>query len=123
MTWAELRDLVDALPADSATKAAAAGDRDGRRWSQDTYIHAATYNLLALLVRVQWTAHLKGNPPDMGAMDPPALEADEAVREREAAAAAYSEAVLNAFSPNQPEVDPQELDYWQTKIRELEQQT
>ncbi|SCD77488.1 hypothetical protein GA0115253_101704, partial [Streptomyces sp. Termitarium-T10T-6] len=56
MNWAELRDLVQHLPEDSATKAAAAGDVDGRRWTQNTYLHAAQYNALLLMIRVLWAA-------------------------------------------------------------------
>src|SRR5690606_23379614 len=44
MNWAELRDLVTALPEDSATKAALAGDVEGRRWDSATFLAAAQYN-------------------------------------------------------------------------------
>lgn len=59
MNWAELRDLVEHLPEDSATKAATAGDVEGRRWTQSTYLQAAQYNALLLMIRVLWAAHLK----------------------------------------------------------------
>lgn len=120
MNWAELRDLVEHLPEDSATKAALAGDKDGRRWTQDTYIHAASYNALLLVTRILWTAHLKGDPPDMSIIDPPAMEADEHQAELEAAGVRYSEAILNRFSPGVTEVDQAEVDHWASKLRELE---
>ncbi|MGW2594749.1 hypothetical protein ACWCXC_31405 [Streptomyces sp. NPDC001515] len=121
MNWAELRDLVDALPEDSATRAATGGDVDGRRWTQNTYIQAAQYNALLLMIRVLWAAHLKGDPPDMSSIDPPQLEADERQAEQEAAAVQYSEALLDQYSPGKRN-DSADIDHWATKIRELEMQ-
>ncbi|WP_145503134.1 hypothetical protein [Streptomyces sp. CFMR 7] len=120
MNWAELRDLVEHLPEDSATKAAAAGDVDGRRWTQGTYLQAATYNALLLMIRVLWAAHLKGEPPDMPPVESPTTEADERQAAREAAAVAYSEALLNQYSPGTTQTDQAEIDYWEQKLRELE---
>ncbi|MFG3136132.1 hypothetical protein ACGFZA_07900 [Streptomyces sp. NPDC048211] len=121
MNWAELRDLVEALPEDSATRAASGGDVQGRRWTQDTYIQAATYNAVLLMIRVLWAAHLKGNPPDMSTIDPPQLEADERQVEQEKAAARYSEAVLDQYSPGRTH-DQAAMDHWTQQIRELEAQ-
>lgn len=120
MNWAELRDLVEHLPEDSATKAAAAGDVDGRRWTQNTYIQAAHYNALLLMIRILWAAHLKGEPPDMPPVESPATEVDEQQAELEAAGAAYSEALLNQYSPGTTQTDQAEVDHWERKIRELE---
>lgn len=120
MNWAELRDLVEHLPEDSATKAAAAGDVDGRRWTQGTYIQAASYNAFLLMIRVLWAAHLKGEPPDMPPVESPATEADAQQAELEAAALAYSEAVLNRFSPGTTQTDQAEIDHWASRLRELE---
>ncbi|MFJ6566650.1 hypothetical protein ACIQNU_04470 [Streptomyces sp. NPDC091292] len=122
MNWAELRDLVDALPEDSATKAAASGDMEGRRWTQQTYIGAAQYNALIMLVRILWTAHLKGQPPDLDVIQPPRLAADDTRAELEAAGRGYSEAVLNQYSPGTTPPDQAEIDHWAAKIRELETQ-
>ncbi|WP_329616488.1 hypothetical protein OG244_28580 [Streptomyces brevispora] len=121
MNWAELRDLVEHLPEDSATKSASGGDMQGRRWTQDTYIQAATYNALLLMIRVLWAAHLKGDPPDMSTIDPPQLEADERQAEQAAAAARYSEALLDQYSPGRTN-DQTAIDHWAHKIRELETQ-
>ncbi|MYX67356.1 hypothetical protein K388_05585 [Streptomyces sp. KhCrAH-43] len=121
MNWAELRDLVDHLPEDSATKAASGGDVQGRRWNQSTYILAAQYNALLLMIRVLWAAHLKGDPPDMSSIDPPALEADEQRVEQEEAAVRRSEALLNRYSPGRAD-DQTAIDHWASKIRELETQ-
>ncbi|MFB7707880.1 hypothetical protein [Streptomyces sp. NPDC056105] len=121
MNWSELRDLVDALPEDSATKAAAVGDEDGQRWNQQTFIQAGHYNLLLMILRVLWTAHLKGAPPDIESISPPRRAADETRTELEEANREYSEAVLNSFSPNQAgQADQDEIDHWASKIRELE---
>lgn len=120
MNWAELRDLVEHLPEDSATKAATAGDVDGRRWTQNTYLQAATYNAVLLMIRVLWAAHLKGEPPDMPPVESPTTEADERQAELDAAAVAYSEALLNQYSPGTTQTDQAEIDYWEQKLRELE---
>ncbi|KOG78689.1 hypothetical protein ACZ90_04495 [Streptomyces albus subsp. albus] len=120
MNWAELRDLVEHLPEDSATKAATAGDLDGRRWTQNTYLQAAIYNALLLMIRVLWAAHLKGDPPDMPPVESPATAVDERQAELEAAGVAYSEAVLNQFSPGTTQADQAEIDHWASKLRELE---
>ncbi|WP_405461682.1 hypothetical protein OG786_29495 [Streptomyces sp. NBC_00101] len=118
MNWAELRDLVEHLPEDSATKAALAGDEDGRRWTQATYAAAATYNAVLLLIRVMWAAHLKGSPPDMDTISPPRLAADVEAEERAAAITAYHEQVLNRFSPGRaPDTD--DIDLWTARIQEL----
>jgi hypothetical protein len=75
MSWTELRDFVDALPEDSATKAALAGDREGRRWSQESYLLAFIANLLGLLIRIQWAAgRLKGKAPDLPTVSGPDLD-------------------------------------------------
>jgi hypothetical protein len=118
MNWAELRDLVKALPEDSATKAATAGgEQEEQRWTSGTFLQAATYNALLVLVRILWAAHLKGSPPDVQAISPPTLAADAPEDE---AAVAISEHLLNQYSPQQPVADPDEIAEWQQRIRELE---
>ncbi|MFJ3141727.1 hypothetical protein ACIPJM_04650 [Streptomyces halstedii] len=121
MNWAELRDLVDHLPEDSATKAATAGDLEGRRWTQNTYLQAAQYNALLLVIRVLWAAHLKGNPPDMATIDPPRLAADIEAEERAAALTAYHERILDSYSPSRSP-DDEDITVWAARIRELEAQ-
>jgi hypothetical protein len=121
MNWAELRDLVDALPEDSATKAAVAGDMEGRRWSQNTYIAASSYNALLLMIRVLWAAHLKGDPPDMQSISPPRMEVDEQTEALNAATEARTRALLNQYSPGRNQAAEQdEIEHWASKIRELE---
>lgn len=124
MNWAELRDLIEALPEDSATKAAMAGDCDKRRWSEDTYIAASAYNALLLLVKVMWTAHLKGAPPDLATIDPPHLDGDERAEELAQAIDARNKAVLDRYRPETGKDDTAarqaEVDHWMSKIRELE---
>ncbi|MGV9278051.1 hypothetical protein [Streptomyces griseosporeus] len=124
MTWSELRDLVSALPEDSATKAAIGGDEDGYRWSQDTYMHATTVNLLQLIAQTLWKAHLKGDPPAMSPVEPPKLTADGQRDELAAARDARNRAVLDSFAPRQAAEDAAqrqaEIDHWMAKIRELE---
>lgn len=120
MNWAELRDLVDGLPEDSATRAAEAGDEQGQRWTQQTYIQAATYNITLMVLRVLWTAHLKGSPPDLESLSPPEKAIDEEQAQQEAAGRAYSEQLLDQYSPGAAQADQTEIDEWQTAIRELE---
>ncbi|MFE4420447.1 hypothetical protein [Streptomyces sp. NPDC056817] len=120
MNWAELRDLVVALPEDSATKAALAGDVDGRRWNSATYLGAATHNVLLMVVRILWIAHLKGAPPEMQPIDAPRLEAHEADDAARAEAQRRAEAYLDSFSPGRAASDQAEIDDLQAKIRELE---
>lgn len=120
MNWAELRDLVQALPEDSATKAALAGDIEGRRWNTATYMAAAQYNALLMLVRILWTAHLKGSPPPMEPVPAPRLEAHDSDDEAQAEAQRRSEEYLNSFSPGAVQSDQAEIDQWHSRIRELE---
>ncbi|MEV4041420.1 hypothetical protein [Streptomyces sp. NPDC049744] len=121
MNWAELRDLVVALPEDSATKAALAGDTEGRRWDSTTFLAAAQYNALLMLIRILWSAHLKGRPPQMEPIQPPALEAheeDDAAKEQ---ARQRAEQYLDSFSPAHAREDDQaEIDEWQARIAELD---
>lgn len=124
MTWSELRDLVMALPEDSATKAAASGDTDGYRWSQQTYLFATTVNLLQLIAQTLWKAHLKGDPPPMTAVEPPKLAVDEQREALAAARNARNRAVLERLAPQQGPVDQAaqqaEIDQWMARIRALE---
>lgn len=118
LNWAELRDLVHALPEDSATKSAVAGgQQEEQRWNSQTFLQAATYNALLILVRILWVAHLKGQPPDVKAISPPSLAADATEDE---AAVAISEHLLNQYSPAQPTSDPDEIADWEQAIRELD---
>jgi hypothetical protein len=124
MSWAELRDLVTALPEDSATKAAVAGDSEGARWTQSTYIGASTYNALLLIVKILWTAHLKGEPPDMDSIQPPPLESDEQADQLSEAIEARNRAVLERLRPQTQPGDAAarqaDVDHWLNKIRELQ---
>lgn len=124
MTWSELRDLVTALPEDSATKAAAAGDEDGYRWTQATYLQATLVNLQQMVAQILWRAHLKGDPPQMSPVEPPKLAADEQRDQLAEARAARNRAVLEQLAPQQGPPDgaakQAEIDQWMARIRELE---
>ncbi|WP_333742702.1 hypothetical protein [Streptomyces ardesiacus] len=121
MNWAELRDLVVALPEESATKAAIAGDTEGRRWDSATFLAAAQYNALLMLIRILWSAHLKGRPPEMEPIQPPVLEAheeDDAAKEQ---ARQRAEQYLDGFSPAQAREDDQaEIEEWRARLAELD---
>ena len=123
MDWAELRDLVDALPEDSATKAAVAGDVEGRRWSQANYLQAAQYNALIVLIRLAWTGwQFKGTAPELKPIQPPKLAEDEAVVLAREAKQAKARAYLERMSPRreQPQ-DGAAVEEWKARIRALQQ--
>ncbi|MEU0783549.1 hypothetical protein ABZ341_18485 [Streptomyces sp. NPDC006173] len=119
LNWAELRDLVDALPEDSATKAAERGDEENR-WTAATYVGAASYNVLLMLVQILWTAHLQGKPPQMEPIQPPRLAQQDVDEEQTVEAQRRSEEYLNQFSPGTPQADQAEIELWHGRIRELE---
>lgn len=125
MNWAELRDLVINLPEDSATKAAYAGDKDGYRWSQQTYLAATSVNLLQLISATLWRAHLKGDPPEMKPVEPPKLAVDEERDQLAQARAARNRALLDSMRPQQaPAVTAAkqaETQQWLARIREIEE--
>jgi hypothetical protein len=74
MSWLELLCLVEGLPADSATKAALAGDTEQRRWTDRDWMAAYATNLLQILIRIQWAGHgIKGSP-DLRPVDVPTLD-------------------------------------------------
>lgn len=74
MSWTELLAFVEALPEDSATKAALAGDTAGRRWTDGDWMAAYTASLLQILIRIQWAGHgIKGSP-DLRPVDVPTLD-------------------------------------------------
>jgi len=107
MSWLELRDLVDALPADSATKAALAGDREGRRWTQQDHLLATLANLLMILIRIEWVAgRLKGNAPDLKAVEGPELKREP--RERDAQRARLLQEMAR-HRPRSGSAPPQDL--------------
>ncbi|CAM5694978.1 hypothetical protein STENM36S_01768 [Streptomyces tendae] len=121
MNWAELRDLVQALPEDSATKAALAGDTEGRRWDSSTFLLAAIYNAHLMSIRILWSAHLKGRPPAMEPIQPPALEAHEEADAAKEQAQQRAEQYLDGFSPARAqETDQAEIDEWQARLAELD---
>lgn len=120
MNWAELRDLVDALPEDSATRAGEMGDEEQRRWTTSTYLEAAQYNATLMLVRILWMAHLKGSPPEMNPVPPPQLNRADVDEEQAAEGQRRSEDYLNQFSPGAPQSDQAEIELWHSRIRELE---
>lgn len=86
MSWTELLCFVEGLPADSATRAALAGDTEGRRWADRDWMAAYTASLLQILIRIQWAGHgIKGSP-DLRPVDVPTLErppSDDDVRREE----------------------------------------
>lgn len=85
---------------------------------------ATQTNLLQLAVRILWLAHLKGDPPDLKAVDPPEMESDKPRDELAAAREARNRALLESYRPRQdPDTGPAkqaEVSHWMTKIRELE---
>ncbi|WP_086559397.1 hypothetical protein, partial [Streptomyces africanus] len=103
---------------------AAAGDREGYRWSQQTYMQATEVNLLQLLAQILWKAHLKGEPPEMRPVEPPKLAADDQRDALAEARNARNMAVLESLAPAKGPVDTAvqqaDIDFWKEKLRELE---
>jgi len=74
MSWLELLCFVEGLPEDSATKAALAGDTEGRRWTQADWLAAYQANLLQILIRIQWAGHGIKGTPDLHPVEVPVLD-------------------------------------------------
>ena len=123
MNWHELHDLVTHLPEESATKAALAGDVDQRRWTQTDYGVSAMYNALLVVIRILWTAHLKGSPPEMKPIEPPRTDADEQAAEQKAAKARRNRHLLEQMRPRSSKTQQEqqaEASQWLAKVRALE---
>lgn len=109
MSWLELLEFVQALPEDSATKAALRG-HGNRRWNEQHYMLARLINQLGLLINVQWAAgQIEGKAPDLPPLILPGEEPDPE------AAAARSEQVADLAKyrpapPEAPQVDLRELE-------------
>lgn len=83
MSWTELRALINALPATSATKAAVSGDDRLRRWSEDTYIAAMQVNLTQSVIQVLWAGlGIKGDPPKFAALTGPQQDVEHAAKQQ-----------------------------------------
>jgi hypothetical protein len=103
MSWLELLEFVESLPADSATKAALAGDREGRRWTQQDHLLAYLVNLVILLIRVQWVAgRLQGKAPDLQVVEGPELESEPSEKDAQRARMLQEMARHRPRSPSDP---------------------
>lgn len=89
MSWLELWEFFQALPFDSMTRSALAGDHAHRRWSESDYMLREVLSLLQFQSRIAWVGHqLKDKPPDLHLWDMPDLRSpEEAEAEQELAAA------------------------------------
>ncbi|MET9848866.1 hypothetical protein [Streptomyces ossamyceticus] len=83
MTWLELWEFVEALPYDSMTRSALAGDRTRRRWTEAEYMQAHGLTLMQHMIQVMWAAHLEGKPPKVIPWSLPDLRSPEQVAKDE----------------------------------------
>ncbi|MFJ3665074.1 hypothetical protein ACIPSE_01320 [Streptomyces sp. NPDC090106] len=84
MTWLELWEFVEALPYDSMTRSALAGDHTRRRWTEAEYMQASSLSLMQHMIQVMWAAHLEGKPPKVVPWTLPDLRTPEQLAEDEA---------------------------------------
>jgi hypothetical protein len=107
MSGLDLLCLVEGLPADSATKAALAGDTEGRRWADRDWMAAYTASLLQILIRIQWAGHSIKGSPDLRPVDVPTLErppSDDDVRREERRQQLLQQ--MRRMRPRQPTAGP-----------------
>ncbi|MGW3305881.1 hypothetical protein ACWDG9_04750 [Streptomyces sp. NPDC001073] len=83
MSWLELWEFVQALPYDSMTRSAMAGDHARRRWTEAEYMQASQLSLLQHVIQVLWAAHLEGKPPKVTPWSLPDLRTPEQIAEDE----------------------------------------
>ncbi|MET8511968.1 hypothetical protein [Streptomyces sp. NPDC005077] len=87
MSWLELREFFDALPYDSMTKSAMAGDHGRRRWTESDYMLRALLDLVQFQIRVAWiTGRMDGKAPDLPLWELPDLRSPEEIELAEARA-------------------------------------
>ncbi|MDX3712729.1 hypothetical protein PV733_28080 [Streptomyces europaeiscabiei] len=84
MSWLELWEFVEALPYDSMTRSALAGDHTRRRWTEQHYMQASSLSLQQQIIQVLWAAHLEGKPPQVTPWTLPDLCTPEQLAEDEA---------------------------------------
>lgn len=92
MSWLELREFFDALPYDSMTKSAMAGDHGRRRWTESDYMLREILALLQYQAQISWTAgQLQGKAPDLPLWEPPDLRTFEEIEADQELALARAE--------------------------------
>ncbi|GAA5078572.1 hypothetical protein [Streptomyces similanensis] len=85
MSWLELWEFVQALPYDSMTGSAMAGDHTRRRWTEMHYMQASALSLMQYMTQVLWAGQgLEGKPPKLVPWTLPDLRTPEQLAEDEA---------------------------------------
>ncbi|MFG2380556.1 hypothetical protein [Streptomyces avermitilis] len=109
MSWLELWEFVQALPYDSMTRSAMAGDHTRRRWTETEYMLAQALSVMQFTNQVLWAAHLEGKPPKVvpwalpDLRTPEQLAEDEAREARQAAMRARFHAATQPGAQQDPE--------------------
>lgn len=97
------------LPENSATKAAQAGDTQGRRWSEAEWLAAAQVTYLQTVLQVLWVGlRIKGSPPKVTPVKTPSYAQREPTAAEKAKQSAHLArvAALRKYSPShQPPAD------------------
>ncbi|MGW5198641.1 hypothetical protein [Streptomyces spiralis] len=85
MSWLELWEFFQALPYDSMTRSAMAGDHTRRRWTEMHYMQASALSLMQYMTQVLWVGQgLQGKPPKTAPWTLPDLRTSEQIAEDEA---------------------------------------
>jgi hypothetical protein len=85
MSWSRLWDFIEALPYDSMTRSALAGDRTRRRWTEMHYMQASALSYMQFMTQVMWAGQgLNGKPPKFMPWSLPDLRTPEQIAEDEA---------------------------------------
>ncbi|GDY74115.1 hypothetical protein SAV31267_036000 [Streptomyces avermitilis] len=72
MSWLELWEFVLALPYDSMTKSAMAGDHGRRRWTESDYMLRELLAVAQFQARIAWAGHhIEGKVPDLPLWEEP----------------------------------------------------
>ncbi|BAC73221.1 hypothetical protein AQJ43_23775 [Streptomyces avermitilis] len=89
MSWLELWEFVLALPYDSMTKSAMAGDHGRRRWTESDYMLRELLAVAQFQARIAWAGHhIEGKVPDLPLWEEPDRRSPEQIEaDRELAVA------------------------------------
>ncbi|MCP9947280.1 hypothetical protein [Actinomadura madurae] len=91
------------LPEESATKSAQAGDKAGRRWSEQEWMQAAQITYLQTIISILWVGQrLKGRPPKSAPVSVPVYARPDPTPEEKAKQDAHLArvAALRKYSPS-----------------------
>jgi hypothetical protein len=98
MSWLELWEFYQALPYDSMTRSAQAGDHGHRRWTETEYLLVDLGSRLNIISQILWAGNIKGKPPEFPLYGMPDLRSWEQI-EAEIAASTRARRYHEAMKP------------------------